>query len=192
MSKQLLSPEKIVTVGIQTIEAGTPLTFANLARTLGTRSQALYPYFNNQTALSYAITDAVLARANAQLQQALFGLSGQPAVMQFALTCRQLGLAHPKLVLFMIGLPRHEDISDEAMQDFRKMLTTLIGELVHTERVQLLGGRWLRDLIIGEVANISGGWFINQDLPQEDSFRWTVTHGLADLIAEDQRASARG
>lgn len=188
MSKQLLSREKIVQAGIAALEAETPLTFANLARTLGTRSQALYAYFKNQTELSYAIMDHLLAATNRRLAQALFGLSGQTAVEQFAMTCRALGLAHPKLALFAASLPRSEAIADEAINDFRQMMTTLIGELVQTEQVRLLGGRWLRDLIFGEVVNISAGWFNDQELSREESFRWLVEHGIADLIQADQRA----
>ena len=55
MPRQILSKEIIIQTSINLIEANKDNSFANIARILGTQSQALYNYFSNQIDLNYAI-----------------------------------------------------------------------------------------------------------------------------------------
>lgn len=83
------------------------------------------------------------------------------------MTCRQLGLTHPKVVRFIAGLARDVIAQDAAATAFRNQMTASVADLVHTPRVELLAGRWLRDLIIDEIINILASWFSDQDLSRE-------------------------
>ncbi|WP_204122596.1 TetR/AcrR family transcriptional regulator [Lacticaseibacillus mingshuiensis] len=187
MSKQVLSQTRIIECGIALINNGSAVSFANIARELGTKSQALYPYFTNQQALSYAILDQTVASLVERLKTDLFGKTGREALVEFALICRRVCLEHPRLSQFIVALPRSEDaIADEPVAAFRTLLTQSVAAVVASERARLLGGRLLRDLIIGELINISSGWFNNAELPQEDSFRWMIERGIDALTVEDR------
>lgn len=193
MTKQVLNPDRIVKATIELIEADAPITFANVARHLDIKSQALYPYFADQQALRYAVMASLLTQLNEAIRRDLFGKSGRDAVMQIALTCRQLGIDHPQLARFITTLPRVEQDDaalSEAFNELYTMMTTLVGQLVRNERVQLLGSRFIRNIIIGEVTNIASGWFANPDLTRTDSFVWMINHGIDDLVAEDQKTAS--
>lgn len=73
MSRQILSKDRIIQAAVAIIEAGGTPTFSTISRRLGSRSQALYPYFANQTELSFAIFDWVARQLNDQIKQNCLG-----------------------------------------------------------------------------------------------------------------------
>ncbi|KRM36113.1 TetR family transcriptional regulator [Agrilactobacillus composti DSM 18527 = JCM 14202] len=189
MPKQVLSRERIMAVGIELINAETPLTFSNLARQLGTKSQALYPYFSNQTDLSYAILEEVLDRLIATLRSRLLGLTGEPALLELALICRSLGLTHLRLSRFLITLPRDKATiaAQKSINTLGTVFNKLLASAFHETRVQILAGRMIRNLIIGELANVGTGWFSNQEISQAASFKWMIQSSLDILSQEDEQ-----
>lgn len=189
MSRQILSKDRIIQAAVAIIEAGGTPTFSTISRQLGSRSQALYPYFANQTELSFAIFDWVARQLNDQLKTELFGLSGREGLIALAVAMRREGLAHVRLTQYLLSIPR--DTANADMQQgtdlFRDLLDGMIRPVYQHSRVRLLAARWLRDLIVGDVVNIGAGWFIDQEISADDSFELALTASLDRLTMEDQR-----
>lgn len=187
MSKQILSREKIIEIAIELIKHDEPLTFSNLARHLGTKSQALYPYFKNQANLNYAILAESLDKLTIVLKDRLLGITGQEALLKLALTCRNIGLSNIKLSQFIVTLPRDQatTAAQKSINELKVVFNTLLASTFSSPKIQLLGGRMIRNLIIGELINVGTGWFSNQQLPQMASFEWMAKQSLGSLVIED-------
>ncbi|WP_237029154.1 MULTISPECIES: TetR/AcrR family transcriptional regulator [Lactobacillaceae] len=189
MSRQILSKDRIIQAAVAIIEAGGTPTFSTISRRLGSRSQALYPYFANQTELSFAIFDWVARQLNDQIKTELFGLSGREGLIALAVAMRREGLAHVRLTQYLLSIPR--DTANADMQQgtdlFRDLLGGMIRPVFQHSRVRLIAARWLRDLIVGDVVNIGAGWFIDQGISADDSFELALTASLDRLTLEDQQ-----
>lgn len=189
MVRQVLTQERIIQAAIDCIETGQSPTFSTLARTLGTRSQALYPYFANQQALSYAIFNSAAQQLSDQLKTELFGQSGRDGLLALAVACRREVLAHIHLAQYLLGVPRDTENPDmqQATDVFHELLGRMISPVYKQPRVRLLAGRWLRDLIVGDALNVGSGWFKNRELTSDESFSWLVNASLDRLAIEDQQ-----
>lgn len=188
MVRQILSKERIIQASVALIEAGKIPTFADLARRLSIHSQALYPYFSNQAELNDAIFAWAMRQLNEQLRNKLFGLSGREGIMAFSIACRQECLAHIRLTQYLMGV--HRDQANQDMQAgtdlFHDLMSSMIKPVFKRAKVRLLAGRWLRNLIIGDVINVGAGWFKNRELSSDETFEWMVSACLQRLAQEDQ------
>lgn len=187
MRTQNLSQQTIIEAGAGLIEAQTPLTFSNIARGLGVKSQALYPYFANQAELRQAIVAWAVDQLTTRLRDELFGLAGKEAVTAFAEVCRQAGLTHPNLSCFVLAQPRAEvsDANASGLLELHALLAKLLAAFIKSPSLQLAGARYLRNLIVGEIENVAAGWFTNPALDQAESFSWMIETSLNALITAD-------
>lgn len=172
MTRQVLSNEKIIQTGIDLIENDSLPTFSTIAKKLGTRSQALYSYFNNQTELNYVIVAIIINRVDDHLQNTFFGTNGINSIVAFAEELRSLTLRHIKLAQFVLSMPRKEEFPDaiEAYTRFQSMLHQLVNNTYMDQKQRILVNRCVRDLIVGNVTSISSGWFGTEIVSSNDTF----------------------
>lgn len=187
MTKQKITQKKLIQTGINLIEAKQAPTFSNLARAMTIKSQAIYPYFANQIELSYAILEYSVDHLIAKLQTTLFGMAGREAIVQLAMIWRAEGLAHVHLSQFLLSLPRKEqnEVLQAKIQVISQLMDQLLKQVLTSAKTRLLASRFIRNLIVGEILNIGGGWFQNSELPQESGFRTMLELGLTELIKTD-------
>lgn len=185
MTRQILSQAKIVQTSIELIEAGEQLSFSTIARALGTKSQALYSYFDNQTALSYAVVGWTITQVNDRLRTQLFGLSGQQGIVAFATEFRKLALVHLKLTRFVLAKPRTKDypIATKAFTQLRQLLNQMIASQ-YPEQQRLLVSRCIRALIVGDIVNVGTGWFTDDTISTADSFHELLVMNLKMLVTK--------
>lgn len=172
MSRQVLSSEKIIAQAVTLITADQMPTFSNIARALGTRSQALYSYYPNQDALRAAVFLHGVTKLTEVLKTELFGLSGRAAILRFAQVCRALGLKNIRLTRFILTTPRHlqEGTATTAVVALNDLLMQLCAVYSTNQADQIVVARTLRNLIVGEVINVGAGWFHNTAVPASTSF----------------------
>ncbi|PIO83048.1 hypothetical protein BSQ39_05400 [Loigolactobacillus backii] len=185
MTRQVLSPAKIIQTSIELIEAGEQLSFSTIARALGTKSQALYSYFDNQTALGYAVVGWTIAQVNDRLRTQLFGLSGQQGIVAFATEFRKLALAHPRLTRFVLARPRTKDyaVATAAFTQLRQLLNQMIASQ-YPESQRLLVSRCVRALMVGDIVNVGTGWFTDETISAADSFHELLMMNLEMLATK--------
>lgn len=179
MTRQILSQEKIIQTSIELIEEGDVLSFSAIARKLGTKSQALYSYFNNQTELRYAVVGWAVTQVGDQLRKQLFGLSGQAGIVAFATEFRRLALTHLKLTQFVLSMPRTKKYSEvtKAFGEIRLLLNQMI-DGVYPKSQQLLVSRCVRDIMVGDIVNVGTGWFTDDSLSATDGFHELLVMNL--------------
>ncbi|GAX03911.1 TetR family transcriptional regulator [Secundilactobacillus pentosiphilus] len=175
MTSRTLTTEKIIQTAMSLIEAQKPLTFSNISRALGTRSQALYNYFPDVNALSASINEAYNAGLVTELQQQLLGLSGEEAILKFAAVSRRYALKHFKITQFVLAIPRELLNENTEQATSSERLKQILYQLLQTmnidEQRRLSAARMIRNLIIGEVVNVGRGWFTTKTVTEEDSFK---------------------
>lgn len=185
LTSRTLTTEKIIQTALSLIEDQKPLTFSNISRALGTRSQALYNYFPDVNALSASIDEAYNAGLVTELQQQLVGLSGEKAILKFAAVSRQYALKHFKITQFVLAIPR-ELLNDDTNQitsseRLKRILYQLLQTMHIDERRRLSAARMIRNLIIGEVVNVGRGWFTTKTVTESDSFEQMLLVALHHL-----------
>ena len=180
MPRHVLSKERIIAAGVEIIDAGQALNFAAVARQLGTRSQALYAYFANQTDLSYAIVQQVIVQLTQRLQTQLFGAAGRAGIIMLAQTWRRLALDHVNLSLFVLTMPRTEAYPEltQVYDQFATLLSQMVASAYPDERQCRLLARNVRDLVVGDVVNVGSGWFSNPEIDPDVSFRENLSNSL--------------
>ncbi|WP_223894668.1 TetR/AcrR family transcriptional regulator [Lactobacillus helsingborgensis] len=180
MPRQLLSQEIIIKTSIELIEADKNNSFAAIARELGTKSQALYNYFPNQTALNYAIVAWTIKSTTDQLRQNFFGQAGLKAIANFAMAFRKVALDHFYLTQFVLKLPRSDNFPEvnAAFKELKTIFNQLIATVFTDPQKQLLASRCARDLTIGDIVNVGTGWFADKTIPADKSFRQILEQSL--------------
>lgn len=185
LTSRTLTTEKIIQTAMSLIEAQEPLTFSNISRKLGTRSQALYNYFPDVNALSASIDESYNAALVTYLQQQLMGLSGETAILKFATASRQYALEHFKMTQFVLAIPREllneGDSQTTSSQQLKQILYQLLQAMNIDERRRLNAARMIRNLIIGEVVNVGRGWFTTKTVMESDSFEQMLLVALRHL-----------
>lgn len=191
MPKQVLTTEKIIAGAVAQIEAGTTLTFSTLAKSLGSRSQAIYTYFPNVQALQYAVVTWAVQTARQQVQNETFGQSGMAAIISFTLAFRQLALRHDRLARFVLTQDRTQDNPDvvAAFDQVRELLHQLVDGVFQDKDIRTLVSRDLRDTTVGDIINVSAGWFAGGTMPADDSFEKIIRQHLDLFKSLDQQAT---
>ncbi|MCI2170553.1 TetR/AcrR family transcriptional regulator [Schleiferilactobacillus perolens] len=185
MPRQILSSKKIIQQAVILITHDQTPTFSNIAREMGTRSQALYVYFANQDQLRGAIFLWALGALSDTLKNQLFGLSGRPAIERFAQVCRTVGLQNIRLARFVLTTPRHlqDNTAHQTVTDLNGLLMQLCATYSDKKNDQIIIARTLRNLIVGEIVNVGAGWFHNPTVSAADSFNQMITNYLDTLSA---------
>ncbi|PBQ23704.1 hypothetical protein CNR29_06640 [Levilactobacillus brevis] len=181
MTARTLTSQKIITAAKELVCADTALTFANLGRHLGTKSQAIYPYYSDVAAVHIAIANDFFQRLVSQLQQDLVGLAGEPAISQFAKTCRQLAAAEFPIVQLILNMPvatKRVGTLKESIDQVYHVLERLLAPFNQDEAHQLVVSRMIRNLIIGEIVHEGTGRFQNPAVSAESSFNQMLALAL--------------
>lgn len=188
MVKRILSREKIIEEEIQLIKDDSPLNFSVLANYLGVKPQALYPYFKNQMDLNYAVLSETVDKLNELLKSQLLGMTGEKALFQLALICRNEGLENIKLFHFIVTLPLKNapEFTKKSIAELRNIFNSLLATAFKHEKIQLLAGRMIRNLIYGELLNVGTGWFSDKKISQSESFKWMIRESLDSLDKADK------
>lgn len=183
MPRQILSKEIIIQTSISLIEANKDNSFANIARNLGTQSQALYNYFSNQIDLNYAIVAWTIKQITQHLQQKLFGKTKMDAIIAFAMELRKLALDHFLLAQFILKMPRTDKYPDVklAFTNLKALLDCLIATEFTDRKKRILASRCGRDLLIGDIINVGTGWFVDKSIPTESGFRTLLKNNLENI-----------
>ncbi|MTV81844.1 TetR/AcrR family transcriptional regulator [Secundilactobacillus folii] len=184
MTSRTLNPEKIVRTAMQLINEQIPLSFTNISKQLGTRSQALYNYFTDVKSLNVAIAKLYSTDLFNFLQSALIGISGKAAVIRYAISVRNYSLEHFRIAQFVISTPREQlqaNQADASDWSIRNLLNQLLDTMSLTPTQHLNASRMIRNLVIGEILNVGSGWFKNETVAETASFERMLTVGLKHL-----------
>lgn len=175
MANKLLNRQRIQTAAQNAIVKGEELSFSSLAKKLGTRSQALYNYFPNVEALKIALADDFYQRFYENIEIALLGMQGEDAVVRMALFSRQYGLKNYAVIRMIQSIPaeklRKTSVQQANINRYRGLFQRLLSYLKLDSAQELVVSRALRNLIVGEVNNVGSGWFIDDTISAEASFK---------------------
>lgn len=173
MNSRTLSKEKIVTAAIDLINNHENLTFTNLSRKLGTRSQALYNYFPDVTAVRVGVAIAFYQDLAVRMKADLLGLSGKQAVTTFCNVGVEYALSKYPITQQVISLPAGQLNSQELEQnalEIQLIVLDLIKTIEDDPKRQLILARMLVNLIVGEIVHVGNHRFNNDLISPRDSF----------------------
>ncbi|PDH94433.1 TetR family transcriptional regulator [Oenococcus oeni] len=189
MPHQILTSEKIVQAGVNIIEADKVLTFSTIAHNLGTHSQALYVYFDNQKQLSYAIVGWAVTQVIESLKTKVFSHSGKQAIIIFATELRSIALKHIQLSRFVLTVQRDDQNPEvqTAFENLRDLLHRLINSIFYDSDNRILASRCIRDLIVGDILNVGSGWFEDPTISPDDSFQESLNLCLTIIIQNENK-----
>jgi len=173
MTSKILSKEKIVNAAMDLISRQETLNFTKLGKALGTRSQALYNYFPDVTALKVAVVAQFYDKLGIRLQADLLGLTGKQAIKTFANVAVQYSLGNFYLVQQIISISPNRLNNSEFEKSFRGLqmiLIQLLRPIIKDKEQQLVTSRMIFNLIIGEIFCAGYGRFDNDLLNTRDSF----------------------
>lgn len=173
MTSRTLSKEKIIATAIDLINDQENLTFTNLSKRLGTRSQAIYNYYPDVLAVKVAVAIAFYQDLATRLQVDLLGLSGKQAVKAFCNVSVQYALSKYPVTQQILSIPsgkiNNEELDKNSLMVHGIMLK-LLDPIESDERKQLVLARMLRNLIDGEIIHVGNGRFNNKLISHRDSF----------------------
>ncbi|WP_119327127.1 TetR/AcrR family transcriptional regulator [Companilactobacillus musae] len=173
MTSRTLSKEKIVAAAVELIKDQDNLTFTNLSRKLGTRSQAIYNYYSDVMAVKVAVAIDFYNNLAIRLQADLLGLSGKQAIMVFCNVSVQYALDKYLVAQQILSIPSgkiHDEELDNSALNVHGIMLKLLMPLNLDDKEQLVLARMLRNLILGEVVHVGNGRFDNKLITARDSF----------------------
>lgn len=188
MTSRTLSKEKIVSTAIELINAEDALTFTNLSKKLGTRSQAIYNYYPDVSAIKLAIAIDFYDKLMLQLQTGLIGLAGKQAIKTFTNISTQYALSKFAVARMILSIPVNEKRSgalDKSIDQVHQILRILLQQIVTDSSKEIVIERMLRNLIIGEIMHVGNGRFNNELVPAQDSFDQMLEITLSDLYDDN-------
>jgi len=183
VTSKILSKEKIVNAAMDLISHQATLNFTKLGKILGTRSQALYNYFPDVTALKVAVAAQFYDKLGIRLQADLLGLTGKLAIKTFANVAVQFSLGNFYLVQQIITIPSNRLNNSDFEGSFRRLqmiLIQLLKPLLNDKSQQLVISRMIFNLIIGEIFCAGYGRFDNDLFNTRDSFNQMLDRILSD------------
>lgn len=173
MTSRTLSKEKIVATAIELINQQESLTFTNLSKKLGTRSQAIYNYYPDVMAVEVAVAVDFFDNLAIRLQADLLGLSGKQAIKAFTNISTQYALGKFLIARQILGIPMEEKRSGDlnvSIDKVHQILDIFLHQMINDEKKELVIARMLRNLIIGEIVHVGNGRFRNKLVNAQDSF----------------------
>lgn len=190
MTSRTLSNEKIIETTLILLREQKPVTFSNLGKRLGTRSQSLYNYFSGTTELKAAVTADYYSRIFAKLQTNLMGVAGEEAVVIFAKTYADHGIEDFFVTQYVMSLPKgkfHEDKQvKEAIESVYHTLQRLLRPMVKDEKRLMIVERMIRNLILGEIIHIGTGRFNNPLVDPNESFEEMLKIAIASIDEKNE------
>ena len=183
MTSKILSKEKIVNAAMDLISHQETLNFTKLGKVLGTRSQALYNYFPDVTALKVAVVAQFYDKLGIRLQADLLGMTGKQAIKTFANVAVQYSLGNFYLVKQIISISPNRLNNSEFEKSFRGLqliLIQLLSPIIKNKAQQLVISRMIFNLIIGEIFCAGYGRFDKNLLNTRDSFNQMLDRILSD------------
>jgi len=184
MASRTLSKERIISAAVELINEQENLTFTNLSRKLGTRSQAIYNYYPDAMALKIGIATNFYDTLIQRLQADLLGLSGKQAVKAFANISVQYAMGQYLVAQQIVSIPSgklHDENLDMSVDKIRVMLRKLLDPIVPDEKERFVISRMLRNLVVGEIIHIGNGRFVNKAISAQDSFDQMLEITLAGI-----------
>jgi len=184
MTSRTLSKERIISAAVELINEQENLTFTNLSRKLGTRSQAIYNYYPDAMAVKIGIATNFYDTLIQRLQADLLGLSGKQAIKAFANVSVQYAMGQYLVAQQIFSIPSgklHNEDLDASVDKVRVMLRKLLYPLVPDEKERFVISRMLRNLVVGEIIHIGNGRFVNKAISARDSFDQMLEITLANI-----------
>lgn len=184
MTSRTLSKEKIIATAIELINTEGSLTFTTLSKKLGTRSQAIYNYYPDVSAIKIAVAIDFYDNLAIRLQADLLGLSGKQAIKSFTNISTQYALSKFPVSQMILAIPVNEKRSgelDKSIDQVHRILRTLLQQVSDDPQKEIVIERMLRNLIIGEVMHVGSGRFSNELISAQDSFDQMLEITLANL-----------
>ena len=180
-----LNRERIISTSLTLIERPQKLTFSTLARELSVHSQALYAYFPNQDGLDQAIVASVARKVTDDCTRQAFGKTGREAITVFLTTVRDSALAHPEIARFTLNRMRNDSglASQTDFSRLRDLFHVLLASMWTDKKQQIIAGRALRDVLIGDILNTINGWFTDRRVSPDESFKHILDGTFAWLCA---------
>lgn len=173
LTSRTLSKEKIIEAAIELIKQQESLTFTNLSKKLGTRSQAIYNYYSDVTDIKIAVAMNFFDQLATRLNADLLGLSGKQAIKAFANVSTQYALDNFLIAQQILSIPveqKREGALEESIDSVYKILRLFLNQLIKDDQQKIIIARMLRNLIIGEVVHVGNGRFNSKQISSRDSF----------------------
>ncbi|WP_334352854.1 TetR/AcrR family transcriptional regulator [Companilactobacillus sp. HBUAS56257] len=181
MTSRTLSKEKIIAAAIELINEQNNLTFTNLGKKLGTKSQSIYNYYPDVLAVKIAVAISFYHDLKYKLQTDLLGLSGKEAVIKFCETSVSFQLSKYLVTQEVFSIPSGKINSkelDRSALDVHDILIKLLTPLEANEKIRLILARTLRNLITGEVIHVGNGRFSDELVSAKESFDYMLANTL--------------
>lgn len=184
MTARTLSKEKIVAAAIELIKNQDNLTFTNLSRKLGIRSQAIYNYYPDIMAVKADVAAKFYDDLATRLKADLLGLQGKQAIKAFANVIVHYALSNFVLAQQIIGISSSKIDATNLNQSRSRVLDvlkTFLEPMTQDEKTRVVITQMLRVLVIGEILHVGNGQFDNKTISAQDSFDEMLDLALAKL-----------
>ncbi|KRM12272.1 hypothetical protein ABTQ33_04845 [Paucilactobacillus suebicus] len=181
MTQRILSKEKIVKQAVNLINSGQSATFTSIGKSLGSKSQAIYPYFKNPTALDNAIFAYSTHQLVENVQSELFGVPANQIIMAFAKYCRKYGLKNVNLLRYLLSFSENQRNSDDAHAatlELDALYEKIFTNVSDDPQTTLVIKRTVRNLIVGDIIHVGAGWFHNPIIDSDESFEVMIQNLL--------------
>ncbi|GEL12961.1 transcriptional regulator [Lapidilactobacillus concavus] len=174
--RRVLDKNKVADAAREIVKAsGMPaLTFGNLAKKLGIKSQSVYNYFHNSDELLEYLGADLMHALYEELTTGLIGLSGREALLKYGEIAHQFFLKQGKLVRTIHTIPNYPRDSDfvKAMEQVLQIISQIIDgqKNIKIDRVAFLQA--FISQVLGFTLVESMGLFETYDVPHtNESFR---------------------
>ena len=189
LTTNTLSKEKIITAALVLINRHESLNITNLGKLVGTRSQAIYNYFDDIMDVKVAVATKFFDELSVRLQADLLGLTGEQALKTFVNVSVQYSLGKFDIVEMIIDIPSEKWQDAELKKSFLQIQVILKQSLVPVikdEILQLVVCRMLVNLIIGEVICAGRGRIDSNILDTQESFSKMIQIVLRDISEQNK------
>jgi len=189
LTTNTLSKEKIITAALVLINRHESLNITNLGKLVGTRSQAIYNYFDDIMDIKVAVAAKFFDELSVRLQADLMGLTGEQALKTFVNVSVQYSLGKFDIVEMIIDIPSEKWQDAELKKSFLQIQVILKQSLVPVikdEILQLVVCRMLVNLIIGEVICAGRGRIDSNILDTQESFSKMIQIVLRDISEQNK------
>jgi len=189
LTTNTLSKEKIITAALVLINRHESLNITNLGKLVGTRSQAIYNYFDDIMDVKVAVAAKFFDELSVRLQADLMGLTGEQALKTFVNVSVQYSLGKFDIVEMIIDIPSEKWQDAELKKSFLQIQVILKQSLVPVikdEILQLVVCRMLVNLIIGEVICAGRGRIDSNILDTQESFSKMIQIVLRDISEQNK------
>lgn len=177
--RRILDKNKVADAAREIVkESGMPaLTFGNLAKSLGIKSQSVYNYFHNSDELLEYLGADLMHCLYDELTAGLIGLSGREALLKYGEIAHQFFLKQGKLVSTIHTVQNYPKDSDfvQAMEQVLQIISQIIDgqKNIKIDRVAFLQA--FISQVLGFTLVESMGLFDTYGVPHNtESFRKTL------------------